>query len=387
MYLPGTMEGLVRERIFEILVRPDRRGYWIQAATSSAKVEETSQLPKTIRNDIVELQSALLRGTAVRSGKGASQLGPGADHKILEEIGGKLYSFLFTGRIGPFYHTELQKAVQDGEALRIRLRVDDAGDLSRIPWETLYDVRTRIFLSAELRTLFTRAAGESEPVIRKPKRLHILGMIAGPTSFLGVPLARLDVDKERSKIEQTLEPLRAAGKLSLSWTIAGTYNEFRRRLRTPDDPVEGWTIFHFIGHGDFNETEELGFLIFEEAGGFVGEARYPDTLVPLLTTPHGPQLVVLNACNGARSSVGDLFSSTAAALALAEVPAVIAMQFPVSDAMAIAFSKSFYEYLSEGYSIHEALAQTRIDLRGQKISEWISPVLYMQSKEGQIVEL
>ncbi len=110
-------------------------------------------------------------------------------------------------------------------------------------------------------------------------------------------------------------------------------------------------------------------MIFEESGSLAGEARDTTTLGPLLTNTGGPQLVVLNACNGARSSSGDLFSSTAASLALAGVPAVLAMQFSVSDAMAVKFSGIFYDLLADGYSIQEAFAQTRIELRGLRIAD------------------
>jgi CHAT domain-containing protein len=377
----------VNERTLEILVLPDGRKYQILAQSPSGKAEATAQPPKNIRNDILELQSALLRSSSLHRGQAASHLGLGADEKMVEELGGKLYSFLFADDIASFYRKSLQDAIQAGEKLRIKLRVDKLRELSRVPWEALYDVKTRTFLSAELKTLFTRAVDATDTAIRKPKKLHMLGMIAGPTSFGNAPLAPLDVDLEKIKIERALEPLRADDKVTVAWTISGSYRDFRRRLRSPDCQTEGWTIFHFIGHGDFDESIGKGFLIFEQAGGSAGEARYPETLTPLLTDTGGPQLVILNACNGARSGSGDLFSSTAAALALAGVPAVIAMQFPVSDGMAIAFSEYFYTYLAEGYSIHQALAQTRIDLRGRRMAEWISPVLYMQSSDGQILTL
>jgi hypothetical protein len=54
-----------------------------------------------------------------------------------------------------------------------------------------------------------------------------------------------------------------------------------------------------------------------------------DLRILLKEIPHGClQLVVLNACDGARSREGDLFSSTAAMLADGGIPAVVAMQFP-----------------------------------------------------------
>ena len=55
--------------------------------------------------------------------------------------------------------------------------------------------------------------------------------------------------------------------------------------------------------------------------------------------------------------------------------------------MAVEFSACLYEYLADKYSVQKALAQTRIDLRGRGINEWISPVLFMQSPDGQVLAL
>jgi hypothetical protein len=377
---------LARERIMEVLVLPNGRKHRVLARSPSGVAESEPEAPKNLRSDIVELQNAVLRGATSQRGHGSIALSRSGNDRIMEEFGARLHSFLFQGPIDALYRKSLDDAQAVGERLRLKLRVEAGRELARVPWEATYDVRTRTFMSCELHTLFTRAVDYPERTIRRPKQLHILGMIAGPTKFLGASLAPLDVDLERARIEAALAPLIEKEKATLAWTISGSYRDLRRRLRAPEAQDDGWTIFHFIGHGDFDEHEERGFLVFEESGSLAGEARYAETLGPLLTDVGGPQLVVLNACNGARSSSFDLFSSTAASLALAGVPAVLAMQFPVSDAMAIKFSSIFYDLLAEeGYSIQEALAQTRIELRGLRIAEWVSPVLYMQSSDGMVV--
>jgi hypothetical protein len=382
---------MAKERILELFVVrdgavPDGTQFQIIAQSPSGNATGTATLPRDLHRDVLELQQALLRGPLSRRGQTVSLFGAEADEKMIGELGAKLHSFLFAGDIANFYKRSLADASNAQEALRIKLRISDTS-LAAVPWEALYDPKNRIFLSAELRPTFTRAVESDALNLWCPKKLQILGMISGPATFDGYQLPSLDVDAERVKMESCLDSLKSAGKATLSWTNSGSYRDFRRRLREPESGAEGWTVFHFIGHGDFNENEKQGYLIFEESGGSAGEARYPDTLGPLLTDTGGPQLVVLNSCNGARSGSGDIFSSTAAALALAGVPAVIAMQFPVSDKMAITFSSLFYEYLADYYSVQKALAQTRIDLKGQRISEWISPVLFMQSIDGRLLAL
>jgi CHAT domain-containing protein len=166
----------------------------------------------------------------------------------------------------------------------------------------------------------------------------------------------------------------------LGTTVSATIRELNRRLHYP---VGGkpWDVFHFIGHGGFDSKRGEGFIVIQEEGGASGRELYADSLRDLLTGPHEPQLVVLNSCSGATSEPGDLFSSTAARLVLGRIPAVVAMQFPISDEMAIKFSKLFYSYLSDGYGVRTALILTRVELRNNGFDEWVSPVLYMRTPD------
>jgi hypothetical protein len=52
------------------------------------------------------------------------------------------------------------------------------------------------------------------------------------------------------------------------------------------------------------------------------------------------RLVVLNACEGGRASVEDPFAGSPAPGA-AGLPAVVAMQFPITDAAAVTFASEF----------------------------------------------
>jgi CHAT domain len=379
----------VKERVLELLVFRDGGKCRIVGRSPSGMDEDTAEIPANIRRDSIALQEALLRGATSRRGQAIPGLGASADEQMIGELGSRMYSFLFSGAIGALFKKSLADASNAKEQLRIKLRIEGVRELAALPWETLCDPKTNVFFAAYPRTPFTRSVHSDEVNRWIPKRLDILGMIAGPRTFREDQLPPLDVDLERSKMERALDPLKASKKATLSWTMSGSYKELRRRLtiRNSADQPEAWTVFHFIGHGDFdNEQRQQGYLIFEEIGGSAGEARYADSLAPLLTNAGGPQLVVLNSCNGARSATGDLFSSTAAALALAGVPAVIGMQFPVSDDMAIKFSSHLYEHLSEALTVQQALTQTRIDLRHEQISEWIAPVLYMQT-DGELLTL
>ena len=71
------------------------------------------------------------------------------------------------------------------------------------------------------------------------------------------------------------------------------------------------------------------------------------------------RLAVLNACEGARTSASDPFAGTAQSLVQQGIPAVIAMQFEITDEAAITFAQSFYAALVDGYPVDAALAEAR----------------------------
>lgn len=97
------------------------------------------------------------------------------------------------------------------------------------------------------------------------------------------------------------------------------------------------------------------------------------------------RLVILNACKGARASPGDPFNGLAQRLIQERIPAVIAMQFAISDSAAIDFAGEFYRALADGLPVDGSLAWARkaIRLKGNKL-EWGTPVLFLRSDHGRI---
>ena len=68
----------------------------------------------------------------------------------------------------------------------------------------------------------------------------------------------------------------------------------------------------------------------------------------LLANHRSLRLALLNACEGARGGNRDVFSSTAATLIRRNLPAVVAMQYEISDRAAIEFVQTFYESVADG---------------------------------------
>src|SRR2546430_144567 len=109
----------------------------------------------------------------------------------------------------------------------------------------------------------------------------------------------------------------------------------------------------------------------------------------LLADHRSLRLVVLNSCEGARGSELDIFSSTAAILVRRGIPAVLAMQYEITDRAAITLSKVFYEALAKGIPVDRAVSEARktISLAAGTTVEWGTPVLYMRSPNGVLFDL
>jgi CHAT domain-containing protein len=100
------------------------------------------------------------------------------------------------------------------------------------------------------------------------------------------------------------------------------------------------------------------------------------------------RLILLNACEGARNSREDPLSGVATALVVRGIPAVVGMQFEISDRAAITFSSEFYSALVDGLPVDAALAEARqaIFFLPNWI-EWATPVLFMRSNDGVLFKI
>ena len=80
-------------------------------------------------------------------------------------------------------------------------------------------------------------------------------------------------------------------------------------------------------------------------------------LVQITHDARSLRLVVLNSCAGAQTDVNDPFAGIAQQFIADGLPAVIAMQFDISDNAAKKMSEEFYEELAKGLAVDVALAE------------------------------
>ena len=254
----------------------------------------------------------------------------------------------------------------DGRDLRLRLRLDAVPDLDPVPWEYLYDTTLGRFLTLSQETPIVRLLDSLErpPAVRVEAPLRVLVMISSPSD-----LPELAVDRERQLLMATTGDLVASGRLTVTVLEEATLTALQRAL------LDDFHVFHFIGHGGFDQDAQEGVLVLEREDGTahrVSGAR----LGTLLHDARTMQLAVLNACEGARTSGRDAFSGVAQALVRQGLPAVVAMQTEISDRAALVFSHEFYYFLTRGLGIDAAICEVRKAMAvSDEASEWGTAVL------------
>ena len=134
--------------------------------------------------------------------------------------------------------------------------------------------------------------------------------------------------------------------------------ELQRKLRHSE-----YHIFHYLGHGGFDEKADDGVLVLED-GNNRSRIVSGRTLGTILSDHRPLQLAVLNACEGARTSGVDPFSGTAQSLVRQGIPAVVAMQFEITDDAAIAFAQEFYAAVADGLPVDAAIGEARRAIYG-----------------------
>jgi len=353
------------------------RKYPLAVVRSPAgEARETMQFPfdeLALENQLLTLQNVLLRS----GGKRRQILSP--DEQVIQNFGRALFEALFTGEVHTRYALSQHEAFHQGKGLRLKLRIQSP-KLAALPWEFLYDAGQAEYVCLSSNTPIVRYLELPQPPeplsVRLP--LRILGMIASPKD-----LADLDVKREKQRVEKAIRHLLARGLVELTWLPGQTWQDLQRSMhRGP------WHIFHFIGHGGFDPNTDEGLIALKDDEGRA-QILSATHLGRLLADHRTLRLVVLNSCEGARGSEKDIFSSTAAILVRRGVPAVLAMQYEITDRAAIELSRAFYEALADSLPVDMAVSEARkaISLGVVNTVEWGTPVLYMRSPNGVLFDL
>lgn len=302
--------------------------------------------------------------------------------RAVRDFGGQLFKAIFDEQVYARLSSSLDQARLQDSGIRLRIITQDAPELANLPWEFLFDASQDSFLALSATTPVVRFLQISQPVppLKVTRPLRILGIVSSPRDTVA-----LEVATEKRQLEQAIQELRQrrlTEDLVIDWLPQATLPKLQSALRR-----QNYHILHFVGHGVFDEGHGEGVLIFEDEEG-KAQPVSASVLGALLRDHATLRLAVLNACEGARTGRDDPFGGVAPALVRAGLPAVVAMQFEITDRAAITFAREFYGAVADGLPADAALAEARKAILGTGNDvEWGTPVLYSRVEDGLLFQV
>jgi hypothetical protein len=314
----------------------------------------------------------------------------------LIELGEKLADLLLPGRIRSLYNESL-KALQEDEGLRLRLRIEPL-KLAALPWEYTYVQRTagakvpNDFLALQRKVSITRyeTIGAALKPLEGKEKFRIVVALANPVIDGPIGLPELDVEADRQAIQAAINSLNANTQTVEPIILNPATREGLLKA------IPGTDIFHFAGHGIFEEAESTPDGTFRKKGEIILETkdatedRFDSDQLANILGNAGVRLAVLGACNSATRDEGGAWTGVAPALVRENLPAVVAMQYRVQDQNAPRFIAFLYARILGGYTIDEAVFAGRQSLftrSGLEDRDWGVPVLYLRAADGFLFPL
>ena len=358
---------------FDLLIEKTTDGYRARVLNSpTGQAAHEFALPFSA----LEIENFVLRLT--QSHKGMRRI-DSTGMETAKQFGGRLFSTVFAGDVRSCLQSSLNDAERRKVGLRIRLRLSATPELVDLPWEFIYNAALNRFLSLSVDSPVVRYLDLPERIepltITSP--LRVLVMIASPRDY-----PPLDVEKEWQQLKSAVADVEQRGLLVLERLATPTLSALQKQLRRAD-----YHIFHFIGHGGFDQQAQDGLLMLEDEQGN-SRTVSGQYLGMLLHDKKSLRLALLNACEGGRTSRNDPFAGVCQSLLQQGIPAVIAMQFAITDQAAITLAHEFYLALAEGMEVEAALTEARKGIFANNNEvEWGTPVLYLRTQEGRIFDL
>jgi len=235
-----------------------------------------------------------------------------------------------------------------------------------LPWECLYVPAAPVSFLALVRkySLTRRIPKVASRKIRPIQALRILMVSANPEGLPPLP----GIEQEHETLQRVAENSRGKVELvHIPQATPGKVNDTLRKFRPH--------LFHFSGHGVYQDQKKTGELVFAaENGG--GGVLVPSENIAVLLHEYEVAVAVLNGCDTGVSSTNDAVSSVAGALVKAGVPAVIATMRAVTDRAAIYFTREFYRSFFGGFTVEASIAEARKALHLESM-DWAAYALFV----------
>lgn len=308
------------------------------------------------------------------------------------------------GTIRERFKYAYDRAGPDG-GVRLRLIIADHG-LKGWPWEYVYlnfldgPDSMEGFLALNERVSLVRHEPLPHPhpaLSQAPGDLDQLRMVVAAASpdVKDLRLQPLDVEREVGLVQEAVAGFDIEGVHITAEPVLANATQ----AQLTDALRQKAYIFHFAGHGvPKYERDDLArdpakeaiyLLLAAEAGNDKANFLSAADLARMLRAA-GTRLALLGACHSGRRNERYPWDGIAGALAAAEIPAIISMQYEVIDTQAIAFSRAFYAALGLGLSLDEAVWSGRVAMLQTTANEdainveWGVPVLYSRLNDGAV---
>lgn len=285
--------------------------------------------------------------------------------------------------IRSLFEDNRKMAANKDEVTGVRLRLKLHERLSTLPWEFLYlpppggSGKMDGFLALDGRMSIVRHESIDASKSKRAPRgaIKLLAAFASPKGA-----APLDLTQEKENLAEATKGVRGVKPTILMDAEFGDIEE--------NILEKNVGIFHFAGHGEIHEQmgDKPGQVI-TTASLLFDDKAVPAEQLAINLRDSGVRLAMLGACNSGRRAGKARWAGIASMFVKTGVPAVVANQFKIKDATAIAFSKLFYMALVASLSIEEAVAAGRkaafnADPTGR---DWGIQVMYMRSAESQVL--
>lgn len=311
--------------------------------------------------------------------------------ETIDLLGAYLWQMVLENPIGDAIVEQFGERDHHPESMRVRISFEEAPELALLPWEFLQfpaagDGRKKYWLAAETKLVLGR-------FVEGPGDLPI--KLAD--SWLRVVLVRhLPAGPEFDPQRQACEALASrllteeetkdvvAVKL-VEYVNAQHLRVAMRAFRAEGHPVD---VVHIMA---LFRMERGACQVMLPTGTGRDEWTSADTLVDNICDGEGqPSLVVLHLVDQIHGDFMQHSEQLAPSFIDSGVPAVLAMQYPMTPEDAEKFLTLFYGALASGSPIGEAVQFTRKELKlGRNVTgrHFGSPVLYMQSAaDGHLIK-
>jgi hypothetical protein len=370
----GEGDGVTERSVFDLDLLIDRSGDSYRARVLRSPAGEGQAVTFRRPFSDLELENFLLR---MGRSRGRTRRIESAPVIAAKEFGGRLFAAVFTGQVGECLHRSVDRAQDYDATLRIRLRLSDCPELADIPWEFLYDKDDDWFIALSDVTpvvRYVQLAAQPRP-LRVALPLRVLAIRSEPSDH-----PSLDLETEWAQVMASLSEFTESGAITVTELAAPTLSELRRALLR-----ERFHVLHYMGHGGFT-AEHGGVLLFTDQAGR-GAPVTGEHLSVMLRDHTSLRLAVLNACEAGRTDAADPFGGIADTLVRRGIPAVIAMQFEISDTAAIEFAPALYGALAAGRSVDAAVAEARKAIYAVSPLEWATPVLHLRADNAHLFDI